>query len=426
MPDLILPVMDALILTIGDEILNGTTIDTNSAWIGRELALIGVSVKEIRSVSDRHEHILSTLHDIFSKYRLILVTGGLGPTNDDITKKTLCAFFGSELVFHENIYKRLQSAFASRGIVFTENNGSQAMLPADCEILPNALGTAQGMWFEKNGSVLISMPGVPFEMKGLMNDIILQKIKKQFTLPVIVNRYIMTSGISESLLADTIAPVENKLPAYISLAYLPAPGIVKLRLTAKGNNEDELKKEVEIYASEIISLVKESVFGSDGELPEEVIGKKLKMLHATLATAESCTGGKIAAKITSIPGSSDYYVGSVVAYANEIKNSVLGVSSETLENFGAVSKETVDAMLTGALKVFRSDFAVAVSGVAGPSGGTDEKPVGTVYIGVADRKERVVKKYFFNKNREMNIEYAAVFAIHELMMLLDRRLADPL
>ena len=414
--------MEAVIISIGDEILNGTTINTNASWIATQIQPLGLNIAEVLAISDKRQHILDTLHRYGNSGNIIFITGGLGPTKDDITKKTLAEFFSSELIFHEEIYEKLKAAFAKRNIPFTENNRDQAIYPHNCTILPNSLGTAQGMWFRSHETVFISMPGVPFEMKGLMIDVILPKIKSEFKLPVIYNLHLMTSGISESLLAKKIEPVEAQLPENISLAYLPSPGVVKLRLTARGNDENDLKYLTQKYADEIKNILGDGVYADSAIALEAHIGLLLKNAGATLCTAESCTGGKIAHKITSVAGSSQYFKGGAVVYSNELKMSLLGVSSSTLEAHGAVSEATVSEMLDGALKNLGADFAIAVSGIAGPDGGSDEKPVGTIWIGVAGAGGKNVQKYFFNKNRDINIEYACMFALHELRMLLTKYL----
>ncbi|MFN0275812.1 MAG: nicotinamide-nucleotide amidohydrolase family protein, partial [Chitinophagales bacterium] len=338
-----------------------------------------------------------------------------------ITKNTLCEFFQSELVFHEDIFLKLKHAFEKRNLPFAESNRSQAMYPHNCMLLRNSLGSAQGMWFQKDNSVIISMPGVPFEMKAIMQEIVLDKIKTEFQLPVIINKHIMTSGMGESWIAKQIEEIEESLPAHITLAYLPSPCVVKLRLTAKGTNEKKLQDEVQVFAERIKNKLGDVVYSDKQQLLEEQVGKLLMQLQATMSTAESCTGGKIAHKITSVPGSSKYYAGSVISYSYELKEELLQVKQETLNTFGAVSEQTVSEMLDGVLKNLKTDFAIAVSGIAGPDGGTPEKPVGIVFIGVADKNEKRITKHLFNKNREINIEYTSMYALHELrMLLLDR------
>lgn len=418
------PVLAALV-SIGDEILNGTTINTNASWISTQLQPLGINIHEVIAISDNAQHITSCLESYLNRVQLIVITGGLGPTKDDITKKTLCTLFDSELIFDQDIYNRLKETFEKRNIPFTENNRDQAMYPNNCRVLPNALGTAQGMWFERNGTIVVSLPGVPFEMKGLMTDQVIPLIKQTFTLPVILNRYFMTSGISESYLARQLESVEDKLPDYIGLAYLPSPAVVKLRLTAQGRPVSEMEEMLNRLSAEVSDILGSGIYAFEPVLLEEHIGKLLIESGKTLSIAESCTGGKLSHKITSVPGSSAYFPGSIVTYSYAIKTSHLQVPEAVLQTYGAVSHETIEYMLDGALRQFGSDYAIAISGIAGPDGGTPEKPVGTVWIGVAGKGERFIKKHFFNKNREINIEYACIFALHELRLLLSKHLAKP-
>ncbi len=410
--------MRAVIISIGDEILNGTTINTNASFISTHIQPLGIEIYEVLAIADNARHINNTLTHYSGKMDFIFITGGLGPTKDDITKKTLCEYFNSKLVFHEDILLRLKAAFAKRNIPFTENNNDQAMYPDNCTILKNNLGTAQGMWFQQNNTVVISLPGVPFEMKGLMTDEVIPKLKKDFQFSTILNKHIMTSGMSESLLAKKIECIENKLPSNISLAFLPSPGVVKLRLTAKGNNQPELEKLLLSFSEEIKLELGSFVFGEDAVLLEEFIGSQLKKLNASISTAESCTGGKIAHKITSIPGASDYFKGSVVSYSNGLKMKLLQVREETLQQFGPVSEQTVSEMLDGAHQLLNTDFVIAVSGNAGPGSDGESEPVGTIFIGVSGMGKKSIKKYFFNKNRDINIEYACMFALHDMRILL--------
>ena len=410
--------MRAIILSIGDEILNGTTINTNASFISTQIQPLGIEIHEVLAISDNADHIISTLNNYVGKVDFILITGGLGPTKDDITKKTLCVFFNSKLIMHEDILLRLKAAFAKRNIPFTDNNNDQALYPDNCIILKNVLGTAQGMWFNKNNTVVVSLPGVPFEMKGLLMDEVIPKLKKEFQFPLILNKHIMTSGLSESLVASKLEFLENKLPENISLAYLPSPGVVKLRLTGNGKDAKDMQDQLNGFASEIKQVLGNYAYGDDVVLPEEFIGKQLLMLHATLSTAESCTGGKIAHKITGIAGASDYFKGSIISYSAETKINMLKVSPETIKQFGTVSEQTVSEMLEGAHAALNTDFVIAVTGNAGPGSDDNREPVGTIYIGVSGRGKKVVKKYFFNKNRDINIEYASMFALHELRILL--------
>ena len=410
--------MKAVIISIGDEILNGTTINTNASWISTQIQPIGIDIHEVVAISDNAIHILQTLETFIGKVDIILITGGLGPTKDDITKKTICSYFKSELVFHQEIYARLKAAFEKRNIPFTENNRDQAMYPDNCTILDNPLGTAQGMWFEKNDTVIACMPGVPFEMKGLMTNQVIPKIMKRFNFPAIVNKYFMTSGISESFLANKLEPLEALLPEHITLAYLPTPAVVKLRLTARGEDENLLEQELSAISNQMRAILGAGIYAEEPIPLEQHIGNQLRMLKATLATAESITGGKVAHKITLIPGSSDYFRGAVVAYHQSVKQHLLKVSTTTLENFTPVSEETAVEMLDGILSALGTDFGIAITGNAGPTTDGKAEDVGTVFIAVGSKTEKRVKKHFFNKNREVNIEYASMFSLHELRILL--------
>lgn len=410
--------MDAVLITIGDELLNGTTLDTNSAFIGKELALSGIALHEKITISDKRNHILHTLEKYVGTYKLILITGGLGPTKDDITKHTLAEFFNSGLVMDSGVLASIEERFAKRGLQLTESNRQQAMVPSACRVIQNAMGTAPGMWFERDKSVVISMPGVPYEMQAMLRDSVLPLLQSRFELPAIYNVHLMSSGLGESWLADKIADIEDSLPDAVGLAYLPSPGLVKLRLTAKGKNTEILRAITQPIVESIVARLGHYVFSTEGESLEAKVGSMLLQLSATVGTAESCTGGAIAKKITSVPGSSDYFSGSVVAYHNAIKSRLLQVDPATLERYGAVSEQVVGEMLAGGLHVLQTDYVIAASGIAGPGGGMEDKPVGTVYIGVSGRGDTRVKKFVFANNRPVNIEYTCMFALHELRMLL--------
>ncbi len=415
----------AALVSIGDEILNGTIINTNASWISTRLQPLGIDIYEVLAISDNAQHITEGIGQYLGKVELVIITGGLGPTKDDITKKTLCAMFGSTLEFHQDIYDRLKAAFERRNIPFTDNNRDQALYPHNCAILHNALGTAQGMWFQQNGTIVVSLPGVPFEMKGLIDDQVIPKLLQTFEFPVIENRYFMTSGMSESFLAKQLEPLEATLPPYIGLAYLPSPGVVKLRLTGRAASAEAMQGELDRLSGMMHSILGKSIYATEAEGLESHIGALLKQLGATVGTAESCTGGKIGHKITNIAGSSDYFKGGLIVYSNELKIKLLQVPPAVIEQKGAVSEETVSAMLDGALHQLGTDYAIAISGIAGPGGGSAEKPVGTVWLGVAGRGEKRVKHYFFNKSREVNIEYACMMALHELRLLLTDHLVKP-
>ncbi|HNX44076.1 MAG TPA: competence/damage-inducible protein A [Bacteroidales bacterium] len=409
--------MTAEIITIGDELLIGQVVDTNSAWMAEKLNEFGILVRQITSISDDREHILNTLREASQRAEVILITGGLGPTKDDITKTTLCEYFGSTMVFSETAYEDVRHLFRSRGLPVTGLNRGQAMVPECCTVIPNHNGTAPGMWFEKNSVIYVSMPGVPFEMKALMTGEILPRLESK-SENAIMHRTLLTEGIGESFLADRIESWENQLPSHIKLAYLPQPGIVRLRLSARGTDKKKLGDELQKAVDGLLPLAGEFIFGEGDDTLEEVVGKLLREKGCTLATAESCTGGYIAHLITSIAGSSDYFKGSVVAYANEIKEKLLGVKPRTLAQHGAVSSETVKEMAEGARERFTVDYAIATSGVAGPSGGTPEKPVGTTWIAVASPLGTVTRKFILGEHRGRNIQRAAISALSMLRKIM--------
>lgn len=404
--------MRAEIITIGDELLIGQTIDTNSAWIAKHLNELGIFIHQITSISDSREHILATLKDASKRAQLVLITGGLGPTNDDITKVTLCEYFNTHLQRNEAIEKRIQLMFEQRGIPILDVNLRQADLPANCQIIENKRGTAQGMWFEHEGVVYASMPGVPFEMEGIMKDHLLEKIRNHFETPHILHFHILTQGIGESMLAHRIADWEASLAELnIKLAYLPSLGAVKLRLTTSGEDENVLKQRIDQKVSEFMKIAGEVVFGFNDESLEATVGSLLKERKASISTAESCTGGRIASSITSIPGSSAYFKGSVISYSNEVKIKSLGVDSDTIQQLGAVSQEVVVQMAKGVKNQLDTTYSVAVSGVAGPDGGSEEKPVGTVWIAVAGPIEIVAEKFLFRGDRKRILQRTAQMAL---------------
>jgi len=415
--------MKAEIITIGDELLIGQVVDTNSAWIAEQLNAYGIQVQQITSIPDDRERIIAALSEATGRAELVLLTGGLGPTKDDITKQALCDFFDTQLVFNQEAYDNVERIFASRGLPVTELNRMQAYIPEGCKVLNNMNGTAPGMWFDQNGCITVSLPGVPFEMKSLVAEICLPLLAgmSEFT---IMHRTIWTEGVGESFLAAKIAEWESNLPSCLSLAYLPQPGIVRLRLTARGKDKDSLKSALSQAEAELMPLIADSFFGFDEETLPMIIGKLLTDNGLTLSTAESCTGGSIAQMITSIPGSSEYFKGSVIAYSNEIKEKLLGVSLVTLVNYGAVSEETVLEMAIGGKTKLGTDFSVAVSGIAGPAGGTPEKPVGTTWIAVATPQRTVAKKLLFGEHRGRNIQRATIAALNflrkELLLYLEK------
>ncbi|HRX93965.1 MAG TPA: competence/damage-inducible protein A [Chitinophagaceae bacterium] len=407
----------ASIITIGDELLIGQTIDTNSAFIAQELNKIGVWVRRRVAVGDVYEDIKEALDEESRESQIIIITGGLGPTADDITKPLLCDYFGGKLVVNEEVLAHVKFLFEKifrRPGPILERNLKQAEVPDNCTVLFNKNGTAPGMLFERDNKIFISLPGVPHEMKGLMTDEVIPKLLEAFTMPVIAHRTACTAGQGESMIAELLKDFEPALPPNIKLAYLPSYGMVKLRLTAKGDNKTDLEKELNPYFDQMLLLVKEYLVSDEDKKMEEVIGGILKEQHKTLATAESCTGGYIAHLITSIPGSSSYFNGTVVSYANEVKRNVLGVLQETLDTHGAVSEETVIQMATGVRQKLNTDYALATSGIMGPDGGTDEKPVGTVWIAVANAEKTETLKLNLRFGRERNIQMTALHALNFL------------
>jgi nicotinamide-nucleotide amidase len=406
--------MKASIITIGDELLIGQTVDTNSAFIGAEMSRLGFDVHRITSIHDRREDILNTLQEAVGKSDVVLITGGLGPTSDDITKQTLCEFFDTKLVLNNEVLDMITQMMARRNFAMNENNRKQAEVPESCRILRNETGTAPGMWFEKENTIFVSMPGVPHEMQHIMTERVLPDLKARFTSQVIIHRNIMTYGTFEAKLAEILTDFEAELPKNIKLAYLPASGVIKLRLTGTGTERTQLQRQVDEQVERLYAEIPQYIYGENEEPFQVVLGKLLKERKQTMCTAESCTGGEIAHLITSVRGSSEWYKGTVVAYANEIKTNLLGVDTELIRNHGAVSEEVVRAMARGALKRFSADFAVATSGIAGPDGGSEEKPVGTIWISVASSNEIVAEKLQFGKDRITNIMRFSTAALNLL------------
>lgn len=410
--------MRAEIITIGDEILIGQIVDTNSAWLGQQLSTLGIQVVQISSVSDQRTAIIQALEEAQGRAELILITGGLGPTKDDITKHTLADYFGSRLERNTRVYGRLQAWFEQRGRVMSEMNGRQADLPHNAEILDNDMGTAQGMLWRRAGKLVLSMPGVPYEMKWIVKNQLIPLLQREFALPVILHRTIMTTGIVESMIAERVAKIEAELPDHIKLAFLPRPGIVRLRLSASGTDRAALAAEVATFEQRIVAELGHHVYGYDDQLLEAAIGEKLVAKNAQLALAESCTGGNIAQLITGIAGASRYFPGGVVSYSNNAKMTLLGVKAETLDSHGAVSEATVLEMVAGVRAKFATDYGIAVSGIAGPDGGTPEKPVGTVWMAVQGPNETLVRQYNFGTDRALNIERASMQALYLLWKML--------
>jgi len=410
--------MLAEIITIGDEILIGQIIDTNSAWMAQQLNTVGIRIKQISSVSDNREHILSALKEASNRADLILITGGLGPTKDDITKTTLAEYFQVGMKRDQETLDNVARIFARYNRPLLEVNIRQADVPENCEVLQNKNGTAPGMWFQENGKVYVSMPGVPFEMMYLMEDLVIPKLKVAFDLPKILHQTILTAGEGESFLAERIADIEDQLPPEIKLAYLPKLGVVRLRLSAYGEDEEKLKQELEIQTKKITERLGPTVVATEDIPLEKAILLLMAKNQQTLSLAESCTGGYLAHLFTSLPGASNVFLGGAVSYSYEMKERMLGVNADTLWENGAVSEETVREMVEGALRNFSSDYAIAVTGIAGPDGGTPEKPVGTVWIAVATKDKTSAKKYVFGNKRIQNIERTATNAMVDLLKLL--------
>lgn len=412
--------MEATIVTVGDEILIGQVIDTNSAWMGQELNLRGIKVQEIISISDSYSDIMGTLKSVFERSDLILMTGGLGPTKDDITKKAIADFYGVEMVFHETTYERIVHFFKLLNKTPTEAHREQCLMPTNATLLNNKMGTAPGMWFEDNGKVLVSMPGVPYEMKSIMEEEVFDRLKKRFISKPIVHKTILTIGEGETWIADRIAVFENSLPENIKLAYLPNLGMVRLRLSATGTDEQVLNDLLNDKVKELQNLILDYIYGYDKDTIQEAVGKLFIAKEKTISIAESCTGGYITHLITSVPGSSGYFMGGFTPYSNKMKEKLLKVKTSTLNNFGAVSEETVIEMVKGTLELFETDIAVAVSGIAGPDGGTAEKPVGTIWLAIGNADKTYTRKLQLSKDRMNNIRYTAIIALNMMRKFLTK------
>lgn len=410
----------ASIITIGDELLIGQVVDTNSAWIAQELNQVGILVKERLSVGDVWNDIWEALDIAASHSQVVLITGGLGPTADDITKPLLCKYFGGTMVMNPEVLAHVESIFARLNRPMLDRNRKQAEVPDVCSVLFNERGTAPGMWFEKNGVAFASMPGVPHEMKGLMKKKVLPRLKETFQFPAIVHQTLLTAGIGESFLAETIQEWEAKIPESLKLAYLPNYGMVRLRITGTGDEKLLVEELVNAAFDELKTLVKPWLVTDKDERMEEVVGRLLKEKGLQMATAESCTGGYIAHLITSLPGSSAWFTGSVVSYANSVKTGVLGVSQQVIESEGAVSQTVVEQMVKGVLAQTGADVALAVSGIMGPDGGSKDKPVGTVWAAVGNTNQVTAKQLHFPFDRSRNIQLTAVHALNMLRILLEQ------
>jgi nicotinamide-nucleotide amidase len=403
------------IITIGDELLIGQVIDTNSAWMAQELNKAGFWVSRRLAIGDGKEDIIKALDQESAGAEVILITGGLGPTADDITKPVLCEYFNTFLVINEPALENVKNIFAKilqRPLI--ERNLKQAEVPASCLVIQNKRGTAPGMMFEKAGKIFVSMPGVPYEMKGMMADDVIPFLRSRFESAFIAHRTLLTAGIGESALADHIQHFESALPAEIKIAYLPNYGMVRLRLTASGKQAEDLETVLNASFLQLKSMVQEWMVTDEDLNLQEVIGKMLATGKQTLSTAESCTGGYVAHLITSIPGSSAYFKGSLIAYDNDVKKKMLGIDPDILSSAGAVSEEVVQGMVSGALQNLETDFAIATSGIMGPGGGSEKKPVGTVWIAAGNARGIVTQKLWFRFDRQRNIELTSTNVLNLL------------
>ena len=406
--------MKAEIITIGDEILIGQIVDTNSAWIGQTFNLEGIEISRINSITDTAEAIIDALEGLLPTTELVIMTGGLGPTKDDLTKQTLARHFGAQMVFREDVWEHIVKLFEGFGRKPVERNKFQAEVPENCEVLFNQKGTAPGMLFRHEGRRIVSLPGVPYEMKGIIKDELLPLLQDEIDYQI-KHKTLFVVGIPESVLADQIEPHESKFPENIKLAYLPKPGLVRLRLTARGKRADNLNADLEAAARVLKESVGDPLMDGSNSAIEKYLGEVLTQKGLTVGTAESCTGGGIGATLVNVSGSSAYFEGSIVAYSYDIKETLLGVDHKTIVEKGAVSEEVVRQMSEGARVKLNVDFAVAVSGIAGPGGGTPDKPVGTSWIAIAGPTRTITEKFVFGKVRERNIQ-KTIFAALNLLL----------
>ena len=410
--------MKATIINIGDELLIGQVVNTNASTMARLLTGVGIEVVRTEVIGDNRQDIWDAVDKAINTTDAVLLTGGLGPTKDDITKHLLCEYFGSELYENEEALNNVKRIFKARGYELTEVNRRQAWVPRCCQVLNNDLGTAPCMWFERGGKVLVSMAGVPFEMEWLMHNRVLPRLQHHFRTGAILNKNILVQGIGESFLSDLIEPWELALPSFIRLAYLPVAGMVKLRLTARGNDETLLQEAIRKAVSELYPIAGQYIVGEDCETLPELVAQKLTSAGCTLAVAESCTGGTIASRLTALAGASAYFKGGIVAYSNEVKECALGVSHDTLAAHGAVSEETVRQMVEGVRSRLDSDYALATTGIAGPTGGTPDKPVGTVWIAACSRNTTVTQLMHYGDRRQQTIDRTVNQAYAMLIRLL--------
>ncbi|MDL2240836.1 competence/damage-inducible protein A [Bacteroidales bacterium OttesenSCG-928-K22] len=407
------------IINIGDEILIGQIVNTNSAYIAKQLDSINIPTEKIIVVGDERNHILNAFDEMLSYHDIVLVTGGLGTTKDDITKNCICEYFDKKLIEHEEIVLSLTQRMKNRNLKINPSIRTQAMLPEDCLVIENNYGLAPGMWMEKDGKVLISTPGVPKELESMMPEI-LDKLQTRYQKEqYIIHKHIQTAGIGESFLSDMLSEFEEQLPQHIKLAYLPKIGYTSLRLTGNGSSFDELEKEMVHHLNLLSIIAKDYIFSYEDKTLTELVANKLKEENKTLSLAESCTGGYLAHLITSLPGSSSYFKGGIIAYSNEIKTEILQVTQSTLDLQGAVSEATVKEMAENSLNIFQTDYSIAISGIAGPDGGSEEKPIGTVWIAVANKHKTITQLFSFGRGRDRVIRQAANRALFMLHMLIE-------
>jgi len=405
----------AELIAIGDELLIGQTINTNAAWLGEQLNAIGIRVNRTVVISDDKNEIVAALNEASARSHIIIMTGGLGPTKDDITKHTLCGYFNTELVINDEALKRITDFFERRGLPMLEVNRQQAAVPAACNVIHNYKGTACGMWFERGDRVFISMPGVPYEMKGMMEEEVFGKLAAFYNRPVIRHRTILTTGVGESFLANQLSEWEKMLEERkIALAYLPSPGMVKLRMSSYGEEGRDVEADFKLCEAELHRLVGEHIYGYDKDTLQEIVGVQLRAVGRTLAVAESCTGGTLARMLTSVPGASDYLIGGVIAYNTDVKTDLLSVDNELIKQYNVVSSQVAEAMAMGARRRFKSDWAISTTGVAGPSGGTETHPVGLIYVAVAGPDSCKSLELRLGKRRESNMDMASFAGLNLL------------
>lgn len=412
--------MKCELISIGDELLIGQTINTNASWLGMQLNNLGFTIAHGLVISDQKIDIINALNQAENRSDIVIITGGLGPTNDDITKYTLTEYFNTTLELDKEIEQNIIDYFTNRNLPILQTNKDQALLPKACQVLPNSRGSASGMWFEKNGVIFISLPGVPYEMKGIMKEHVFTKLLAlKGEGNVVINRTVRTHGMGESFLAEVIKSWENNLiKDDLKLAYLPSPGIVKLRISIVGKDKSSSEKKLNYYVSELIKLIPDQIYGYGNDSMEGIVGELLKENNKTISTAESCTGGNVSKMLTSISGSSSFFNGSIISYSNQSKSDLLNVNEKNIEKYGAVSQQVVEQMAANVRLKFKSDFGISTSGIAGPSGGTNEKPVGTVWIAVANKDKVISKKLNLGYNRERNIHVSSLSVLNLLRLEL--------